>query len=264
MKTPLGNKSTMARYSLIVVLLLAVSAWTFSISAAQQQPEQGQGADTGQALISSGDTQQSQPAPPADQNSASQPTMQQNASTEQISSLEPPNIRQLSDLTVSQPEPAEATRPPEYAALIQKTAEALKGANFTFLPAKPLDPFVPFILPTQSGLPEEDEPQNGSPMTPLQRMTMSEIEKGLKAITWGDLGKRAVIEDSTGRGYIVAIGTPAGEHSGVITQIYNDRLVVQQEIWDRRAKKRFPQDFTIKLVKKTDEKPNLGDVTAKP
>ena len=85
-------------------------------------------------------------------------------------------------------------------------------------------------------------------------MTLSEIERGLKAITWGDLGKKAVIEDSTGRGYIVAIGTPAGEHSGVITQILNDHLVIQQEIWDRKAKKRFPQDFTVKLSKKTDNK----------
>ncbi len=83
-------------------------------------------------------------------------------------------------------------------------------------------------------------------------MTLSEIERGLKAISWGELGRRAVIEDSTGRGYIVTIGTPAGEHSGVITQIFSDRLVIQQEIWDRKAKKRVPQDFTIKLSKKTD------------
>jgi hypothetical protein len=63
-----------------------------------------------------------------------------------------------------------------------------------------------------------------------------------------------VIEDSTGRGYIVGVGTPAGEHSGVITQILNDSLVIQQQIWDNKARKRFPQDLTIKLVKKTDSK----------
>jgi len=69
----------------------------------------------------------------------------------------------------------------------------------------------------------------------------------------GNLGRTAVIEDSTGKGYIVSVGTPAGERNGVITQIYNDRLVIQQEIWDRKAKKRFPQDFTVKLSKKTTE-----------
>jgi type IV pilus assembly protein PilP len=127
------------------------------------------------------------------------------------------------------------------------------AANFTFYPVKALDPFVPFIT-TETNTSQGEEEQGGPPLTPLQKMTMSEIERGLKAVSWGDLGRKAVIEDSTGRGYIVSVGTPAGEHNGVITQILNDRLVIQQEIWDRKARKRFPQDFTIKLIKKTDEK----------
>ena len=155
-----------------------------------------------------------------------------------------------------QPEAAGTSCPPEYVPLIQKTTTALMTANFTFYPVKALDPFVPFIEPETSPvafwLKRRMNQRPRAPLTPLQKMTLSEIEKGLKAISWGELGKRAVIEDSTGRGYIVTVGTPAGEHSGVITQIFNDRLVIQQEIWDRKAKKRFPQDFTIKLSKKTD------------
>jgi len=128
-------------------------------------------------------------------------------------------------------------------------------ANFTFYPIKALDPFVPFVSLDATSHQGEDEGESRSvPLTPLQKMTLSEIEKGLKAITWGELGKKAVIEDATGRGYIVAIGTPAGEHSGVITQISNDHLVIQQEIWDMKAKKRLPQDYTIKIVKKDNEK----------
>lgn len=156
----------------------------------------------------------------------------------------------------TQTETAGVGCPPEYVPLILKTNTSLMTANFTFYPVKTLDPFVPFVNALSHAAEDEDEPKaaGGPPLTPLQKMTVSEIERGLKAITWGDLGKRAVIEDSTGRGYIVAVGTPAGERSGVITQIFNDRLVIQQEIWDRKAKKRFPQDFTIKLSKKTDNK----------
>ena len=127
--------------------------------------------------------------------------------------------------------------------------------NFTFYPVKALDPFVPFITPeTNAQSQGENAQQGGTPLTPLQKMTLSEIERGLKAITWGELGRKAVIEDSTGKGYIVSVGTPAGENSGIITQILNDRLVIKQDVWDRKARKRLPQDFTIKLVKKTDEK----------
>lgn len=155
---------------------------------------------------------------------------------------------------------ADGNHPPEYAPLVQKTASALLAADFTFYPIKALDPFVPFISPETAighlrypG--EDDDPLaiNDRPLTPLQKMTVSEIERGLKAITWGGLGRKAVIEDSAGKGFIVAVGTPAGERSGVITQIFNDRLVIQQQIWDRKIKKRIPQDFIVKLNKKMEK-----------
>jgi Tfp pilus assembly protein PilP len=233
------NTTTARSFSLVFALLLLMAAWGFSISAAQQQDEKNteQTAANPASASSPGEEQQVQSAPQSpDQTVGTQPLGE----------------------AAPQPEGAAWSCPPEYIPLIQKTTASLMAGNFTFIPVKALDPFVPFVSlapGSQSRTPEEEEePQSGAPLTPLQKMTLSEIERGLKAITWGELGTRAVIEDSTGRGYIVAVGTPAGEHGGVIKQILNDRLVIQQEIWDRKAKKRFPQDFTIKLVKKTDQK----------
>ena len=80
-------------------------------------------------------------------------------------------------------------------------------------------------------------------------MNLGEIERGLKAITWGQLGRRALVEDSAGKGYIVSVGTPAGERNGVITDIFNDRIVIQQQLWDRAAKRMMPQNFVVKLKK---------------
>jgi hypothetical protein len=80
-------------------------------------------------------------------------------------------------------------------------------------------------------------------------MNLGEIEAGLKAIAWGDLGRRALIEDSAGKGYIVAVGTPAGERNGVITDIFNDHIIIQQQSWDRKAKQMMPQNFVVKLKK---------------
>jgi hypothetical protein len=229
MESHVGKIAIARRFPLIFVLLLAMAAWTSSFSAAQQQaaPPEGQVAGN---------------PPPVPAEDVRQPQL---ALIDQ--SLTPETTR-----TTVQQLPANC--PPEYAALIQKTTTSLMAANFAFYPIKALDPFVPFVTPETNPSQGEDEQQGGAPLTPLQKMTMSEIERGLKAVTWGDLGRKAVIEDSTGRGYIVTVGTPAGEHSGVITQILNDRLVIQQEIWDRKARKRFPQDFTIKLVKKADER----------
>ena len=213
-------------FPLILILLAGLALGTFAVAAGQQQ--------TGQAQPVIPET------PPAAQSAP--------GATGQPVEAAVPNL----EITTV------PSSPPEYVPLVQKTTSALLAPDFTFYPVKALNPFVPFISPatTAARLADEEEPrlENEKPLTPLQKMTLAEIEKGLKAITWGALGRKAVIEDSTGKGYIVAVGTPAGERSGVITQIFNDRLVIQQEIWDRKAKKRYPQDFVLKLVKKTDGK----------
>ncbi len=158
-------------------------------------------------------------------------------------------------LATSQP-PAEGTPTPD-AAVIKSVREALLRENFTYTPKNLINPFVAFITATEAAPPtvvaEDDElgppaePQR--PLTPLQKMKISEIEKGLKAITWGDLGRRAIIEDAAGKGYIVGVGTPVGEKNGVITEIFNDHLVIQQEFWDKKSKRMVPQNVIVKLVK---------------
>ncbi len=251
MRAPLMTRTTARRFSLIFVLLLAIAAWTFSISAARERQSAEQTAAEPQAA-SPGGMEQAQSAPEAVKTPQEQTASQQPAEPLPANSGQPLQL-QAQGAGSQASEPTITSCPPEYVPLIQKTTASLMAANFTFIPVKALDPFVPFLTLETRSTEDEGEPQGG-PLTPLQKMTLSEIERGLKAITWGPLGTKAVIEDSTGRGYIVGIGTPAGDHSGVITQIFNDRLVIQQEIWDRRAKKRFPQDFTIKLAKKTDAK----------
>ncbi|MGA2940354.1 MAG: hypothetical protein ABSF52_25140 [Syntrophobacteraceae bacterium] len=260
MKAPLMGRAAARRFSLIFVLLLAMAAWTFSISAAQQGAEQSaEQTAANPPEASPGEREQAHSAPeavktPQQATTAHQPAEPPPANPEQALQVQAGQPAQLA--VPSQAEPTEIGGPPEYIPLIQKTTASLMAPNFTFVPVKALDPFVPFVsLDTSTRTSEEeDEQQGGVPLTPLQKMTLSEIERGLKAISWGELGKRAVIEDSTGKGYIVSVGTPVGEHSGVITQIFNDSLVIQQEIWDRKVRKRLPQDFTIKLVKKTDTK----------
>jgi type IV pilus assembly protein PilP len=137
---------------------------------------------------------------------------------------------------------------------------ALRQEYFTYEPRDMVDPFVSFIAPVEASpaaLPEEDEPSlppvPQKPLTPLQKMSLSEIEKGLKAITWGDLGRKAIIEDAAGKGYIVSVGTPAGDKRGVITEIFNDGMVIQQETWDKKLKRMVPQNSLVKLKKEKEK-----------
>ena len=151
---------------------------------------------------------------------------------------------------------------PESESSRKQTQEALLKETFTYSPAQTLDPFVSFIAPAVAPSPatasgeEEDlslPPEQRRPLTPLQKMGLGEIENGLRAITWGDLGRKAIIEDSAGKGYIVSIGTPVGDNNGMVTQIFNDRLVIQQEIWDGKAKRLVPMNTVVKLKKEKKE-----------
>jgi len=155
-----------------------------------------------------------------------------------------------------------AAKPPDILPAREKVLEALLKESFSYNLNKMVDPFISFVSPTQSAPPpvtgSEDEfeppPEPQRPLTPLQKMSLGEIERGLKAIAWGELGRRAIVEDSAGKGYIVSVGTPAGERNGVITEIFNDRIVIQQEFWDRKAGRMIPQNSVVKL-KKEKERP---------
>jgi Tfp pilus assembly protein PilP len=144
----------------------------------------------------------------------------------------------------------------------EKVLQALLQNDFSYQQNTIVDPFVSFIAPAEAPPPppttgDEDvdlPPEPQRPLTPLQKMSLAEVEKGLKAIVWGDLGRRALVEDSAGKGYIVNVGTPVGERNGVITEIFNDRVVIQQEFWDRQAKRMKPLNFVVKLKKEEPKK----------
>ena len=163
----------------------------------------------------------------------------------------PALLRQLAAGTAQKHSAEAEKKPVEVSAIVKKTCELLAAPRFTFLPNKAVDPFVPFVSlqPTN----ESGGPGAGTFLTPLQKMTLTEMETGLKAIASGGLGKMAVIEDSTGKGYIVGVGTPAGPNDGVITQINDNDLVVREAVWNSQTRERVAKDFTVKMVKKSDQ-----------
>lgn len=153
-----------------------------------------------------------------------------------------------------------AAAPPEPATTREKLIEALLTDDFRYDPRNLTDPFVPFTrkeeLPTpEFQLPEEDAetepPAPQLPLTRLQRMGLGEVESGLKAIVMGPLGRRAMIQDNSGKGYIVVVGTPVTGNDGMVTDIFQDAIVIRQEVWDRKQKRFIPKETLVTL--KTEE-----------
>ena len=109
------------------------------------------------------------------------------------------------------------------------------------------DPFKSFILATAAQ--EEVAPKVVRQLTPLQKMPMSEIQAGLKAIIWGQLGNKALVEDATGKGYVVQEGTYVGQNDGIVKKIYQDRIVVEEYRRDPGKGRLEPNEVVLKLKK---------------
>lgn len=176
------------------------------------------------------------------------------------SSSEPPlpkesAARAPSELSV------EAEISPEQAfTLRREMLSAVQSDAFRYRPLGLVDPFVPFIKPgttVTETYPESERepspvPMAGFPLTPLQKMSLGEIERGLKAILWGDMGSRALIEDAAGKGYIVREGTPVTP-DGLVERIYKDAVVVRQYVWNANQKQWVPDFVTVQLKKEKEK-----------
>ncbi|MEJ5300210.1 MAG: pilus assembly protein PilP [Thermodesulforhabdaceae bacterium] len=118
------------------------------------------------------------------------------------------------------------------------------------------NPFVPFVQPPQQKASPTEVAEGAPPppvlLTPLQKMEFGEIERGFKGVLWTANERKAVIEDPTGKGYIVSVGTPIGNQDGVITAIFQDRIIIRQKVWDKTARAFKDEDVVVKLRKATE------------
>lgn len=119
--------------------------------------------------------------------------------------------------------------------ILEKTAETgddiFDGAGLAYEPASSLDPFMPLIQEkpvVPSAPPEPDKPQRI--LTPLEKMSLSQIK--LVAVVQGENLNVAMVEEASGKGYEVRIGTYIGRNGGRVVDIESDRIVVREMVTD--------------------------------
>lgn len=122
--------------------------------------------------------------------------------------------------------------PPAPAAQAAPAARASGGLvkqqepPYVYDPSGKRDPFRPFIAMQAPIMPSD---QN-VPLTPLQKYDLSQL-KIVAILMEKDQGK-AMLEDSEGKGYIVAQGTYVGNRFGKVTKIDRDRVVIEERYKD--------------------------------
>ena len=95
-------------------------------------------------------------------------------------------------------------------------------------PEGKLDPFEPLFKKERVSLAVgKKKIKRRKPLTPLERVNLSQLT--LVGIIRSPSGNRALVQESSGKGYVVKKGTYIGTNSGKIVQILKDRIIVEEE-----------------------------------
>jgi type IV pilus assembly protein PilP len=99
-------------------------------------------------------------------------------------------------------------------------------------PKGKVNPFLPLFsseqAPAEATVSKKAMKIRRAPRTPLEKIDLSQLK--LVATVRAPSGNRALVEDGSGKGYIIKKGTYVGMNSGSVIEITNDRVVVEEEV----------------------------------
>ena len=111
----------------------------------------------------------------------------------------------------------------------QVAPEPFTQARLPFDPTGKLDPFKPLFKedpkPKVNTVLKPQKPER--PRTPLERLDLGQLR--LTAVVFSEVRPRAMVEEDTGKGYVVEIGTPIGLERGQVTDIKRDRIIIEHQ-----------------------------------
>jgi len=100
-----------------------------------------------------------------------------------------------------------------------------------YIPEGKLDPFEPLFKKGPVSLAVGNKKiKQRKPLTPLERVNLSQLT--LVGIIEAPSGNRALVQETSGKGYVVKKGTYIGTNSGKIVQILKDRIIIEEESED--------------------------------
>ncbi|MBW1743851.1 MAG: pilus assembly protein PilP [Deltaproteobacteria bacterium] len=117
-------------------------------------------------------------------------------------------------------------------------------------PSKKIDPFEPVSVakPTQAAPSMSESRQRRLPLTPLQKVDLSQLR--VVGIIISLDGNKALVEGPLGKGYVVHRGTYVGSNFGQVKGILKDRIIVEEKVEDYLSGEMKPQTRELRLRKR--------------
>jgi type IV pilus assembly protein PilP len=105
----------------------------------------------------------------------------------------------------------------------------LLDSTNVYNPQGKLDPFEPLFQEKAVAVPKSRKKRKTRKrITPIEKLDLSQLQ--LVGVIRSLSGNRALVEDATGKGYVVTKGTYIGTRYGKIVEILADRIIVAEEV----------------------------------
>jgi type IV pilus assembly protein PilP len=151
------------------------------------------------------------------------------------------------EVKTTTPSPALQPSAPDPAAEIAKIqSEIIPVYN----PQGRIDPFIPLFKDEGPLSGAEKERKGRIPRTPLEMIDLGQLK--LVAVMRAPSGNKALVEEASGKGYIVAKGTYLGINSGRVVKVLKDRIIIEEEVESIVGKSTI-QERELKLQKPLGE-----------
>lgn len=131
---------------------------------------------------------------------------------------------------------------------MESKAEPAPVEEYTYDPKGKPDPFKPLVVEKVEAAPKAGPKYSRQAVmeaaTPLEGMDLAQLK--LVAVIWNIADPKGMVEDATGKGYILSIGTPVGKNRGKVTQITSAGVVVTER-YETSSGKFKSREVALKL-----------------
>ncbi len=120
--------------------------------------------------------------------------------------------------------------------------QGLDEVKLSYEAKSKLNPFMPLVQQKPATPAEPRKPDKPRRiLTPLEKMSLSQLK--LVAVVMGENFTTSMVEEATGKGYEVRIGTYIGKNGGQVVDIQSDRIIVREMVTDFKgvATERFQE-----------------------
>jgi len=113
-----------------------------------------------------------------------------------------------------------------------KTAKGSKTVQIQkpYNPLGKVDPFEPLFKDRPEITQVKRKLKKRTPRTPLEKIAISQLK--LVGIVLAESGNKALVQEASGKGYIIKKGTYIGLNAGKVIDIQKDNVVIKEEVED--------------------------------